>query len=194
MGLRVSGNLSNWGTNQVSLAWTVSFQRPLHQQSTQIQSSCIHRKLMITLPGVSHQTWHALLPHPVSLSLQFLQSSSSSDAGGTATHSHSEQGPACCRAPGIWDEQNRGRTSTSFPTLRVGHYRNKIPGSTLSHPLKILSLAQPKALRGRFLTSSVVFLVPGPSDIKLVPATYQRQESERMSNLHSTSSSDLNRF
>ena len=45
---------------------------------------------MITLPGVSHQTWHALLPHPVSLSLQFLQSSSSSDAGGTATQSRGQ--------------------------------------------------------------------------------------------------------
>ena len=139
----------------------------------------------------------------LSLSLQFLQSSSRSDAGGTARapqfQSTGKAGiacprPACCRAPGIWDEQNRGKTSTSFPTLRVGHYRDKIPGSTLSHPLKILSLAQPKALRGRFLTSSVVFLVPGPSDIKLVPAAYQRQESGRMSNLHSTSSSDLNRF
>ena len=79
MGLRVSGNLSNWGTNQVSLAWTVSFQRPLHQQSTQIQSSCIHRKLMITPPGGSQArrptgvdltkvtpNLAGPLPHPVS--------------------------------------------------------------------------------------------------------------------------------
>ena len=157
MGLHVSGELSNWGTNQISLAWTVSSQRPQHQQSTQIQTNCVGRKSMIiTLgcftelvasrcgPADSHTKPGMPFCPTLSLwSLQFPQSSSSSDAAGTDTPTPQFQStgradaacprPTSCRAPGIWDEQNRGRNSTSFPTPRIGYHRDEIPGSTLSH-------------------------------------------------------------
>lgn len=53
-----------------------------------------------------------------------------------------DQPPAESQAS--WDEQNRGGASSGFPTPKFGHYRDKMPGSTLSTQVT-LSLAQPKA-------------------------------------------------